>query len=46
MEAQKTFLDIKRSLHELAQPLAAVTGIVDLILLDQQGESPLYEDIC
>jgi signal transduction histidine kinase len=32
-------------LHELAQPLAAVTGIVDLMLLEQQGDSPLYDDI-
>jgi signal transduction histidine kinase len=45
MEPQKALHDIRRSLHELAQPLAAVTGIVDLMLLEQEGESPLYEDI-
>ena len=37
--------DIRRSLHELAQPLAAVTGIVDLMLLEQRNDSPLYDDI-
>jgi len=45
MEPNKALHDIRRSLHELAQPLAAVTGIVDLMLLEQQGDSPLYEDI-
>lgn len=45
MEPQKALLDIRRSLHELAQPLAAVTGIVDLMLLEQQGDSPIYKDI-
>jgi signal transduction histidine kinase len=45
MEPQKALSDIRRSLHELAQPLAAVTGIVDLMLLEQGEESPLFEDI-
>lgn len=45
MEPQKALFDIRRSLHELAQPLAAVTGIVDLMLIEQEEDSPLYEDI-
>jgi len=45
MDPQKALLDIRRSLHELAQPLAAVTGIVDLMLLEQNRDSPLYNDI-
>lgn len=45
MEPQKALSDIRRSLHELAQPLAAVTGIVDLMLLEQGEDSPLFEDI-
>ncbi len=45
MDPQKALLDIRRSLHELAQPLAAVTGIVDLMLMEQQEDSPYYEDI-
>lgn len=45
MEPEKALCDIRRSLHELAQPLAAVTGIVDLMLLEQREDSPLFEDI-
>jgi|WetSurMetagenome_2_1015567.scaffolds.fasta_scaffold187951_1 signal transduction histidine kinase len=45
MEPSEALKDIRRSLHDLAQPLAAVTGIVDLMLLEQSGDSPLYEDI-
>ena len=45
METNQVLHDIRRSLHELAQPLAAVTGMVDLMLLEQQGDSPLYQDI-
>jgi len=45
MELEKALYDIRRSLHELAQPLAAVTGIVDLMLLEQGKNSPLYDDI-
>ena len=45
MESNRALYDIRRSLHELAQPLAAVTGIVDLMLLEQKEDSPLYQDI-
>lgn len=45
MDPQKALLDIRRSLHELAQPLAAVTGMIDLLLLEQREDSPLYEDL-
>jgi signal transduction histidine kinase len=45
IEPDEALQDIRRALHDLAQPLAAVTGIVDLMLLEQQGDSPLYEDI-
>lgn len=45
MEPQEVLSDIRRSLHELAQPLAAVTGMVDLMLLEQEEDSPLLEDI-
>lgn len=45
MEQNKALYDIRFSLHELAQPLAAVTGIVDLMLLEQREDSPLYQDI-
>ena len=45
MESNRALYDIRRSLHELAQPLAAVTGIVDLMLLEQREDPPLYQDI-
>jgi len=45
MEPNRVLCDIRLSLHELAQPLAAVTGIVDLMLLEQREDSPLYQDI-
>uniref|UniRef100_A0A7V4LE00 histidine kinase n=1 Tax=Desulfobacca acetoxidans TaxID=60893 RepID=A0A7V4LE00_9BACT len=45
MEPLEALSDIRRSLHELAQPLAAVTGMVDLLLLEQEGDSPLLQDI-
>ncbi len=37
--------DIRHSLHELAQPLAAVTGLVDLLLIDRQLDGDLLDDI-
>jgi signal transduction histidine kinase len=45
MQASETIKDIRHSLHELAQPLAAVTGLIDLLLLEGQPETPLYEEI-
>ena len=45
MEPQEVLTDIRRSLHELAQPLAAMTGMVDLMLLEQGEDSPLFADI-
>lgn len=44
MEASKPLQDIRQSLHDLAQPLAAVTGLVDLLLLEMNEQDPmLYE---
>jgi signal transduction histidine kinase len=45
MQTSDALKDIRRSLHELAQPLAAVTGLIDLLLLEQQPQNPLYEEI-
>lgn len=45
MQASDALKDIRHSLHELAQPLAAVTGLVDLLLIEQQPQNPLYEEI-
>jgi signal transduction histidine kinase len=36
---------IRSSLHELAQPLAAVTGMVDLLLLECNENDPIFEEV-
>lgn len=45
MANQDPLKDIRHSLHELAQPLAAVTGLVDLLLIDRQLDSQIFQDI-
>ncbi len=45
MQASDALKDIRHSLHELAQPLAAVTGLIDLLLIEQQPDNPLYDEI-
>lgn len=45
MEADEALKDIRHSLHELAQPLAAVTGLIDLLLLEQQGDGSFHTDV-
>ena len=45
MQASEALKDIRHSLHDLAQPLAAVTGLIDLLLLEGQSDNPLYEEI-
>jgi signal transduction histidine kinase len=45
MQASDALKDIRHSLHELAQPLAAVTGLIDLLLMEQQPDNPLYDEI-
>lgn len=45
MQTSDAIKDIRHSLHELAQPLAAVAGLVDLLLIEQQPDNPLYQEI-
>jgi signal transduction histidine kinase len=45
METPERLKEIRSSLHALAQPLAAVTGMVDLLLLECDENSPLYPEI-
>lgn len=45
MQASEAINDIRHSLHDLAQPLAAVTGLIDLLLLEGQSGNPVYEEI-
>ncbi|MBM4275842.1 MAG: hypothetical protein FJ134_15480 [Deltaproteobacteria bacterium] len=45
LESGKPFQDIRHSLHDLAQPLAAVTGLVDLLLLEVDETHPWFQEI-
>jgi signal transduction histidine kinase len=45
MEPSEAIRDIRHSLHALSQPLAAVTGMVDLLLLELPKENSLFKEI-
>jgi len=45
MEPATPLLNIRRSLHALAQPLAAVTGMVDLLLLEMDEQDEIFDEI-
>ena len=45
MEASEALQNIRRSLHDLAQPLAAVTGLVDLMLLEMDDQDPMIHEV-
>jgi signal transduction histidine kinase len=45
MDTEAKLKDIRDSLHELAQPLAAVTGLVDLLLLECDETSPVFQEV-
>ena len=38
-------LNTRQSLHDLAQPLAALTGLVDLLLLETAEDDPRLQDV-
>ena len=38
-------LNTRQSLHDLAQPLAALTGLVDLLLLETAADDPRRPDV-
>lgn len=38
-------LSTRQSLHDLAQPLAALTGLVDLLLLETAADDPRRPDV-
>ncbi len=40
-----TVRNIRQSLHQLAQPLAVLTGLVDLLLLDLEQTDPAFQDV-
>lgn len=37
--------NMRRSLHDLAQPLAVLAGLVDLMLLDMEETDPRHQEI-
>ncbi len=37
--------DIRHYLHELAQPMATVIGLVDLLLLEMNEHNPFFEEV-
>ena len=45
MNTEAKLKNIRDSLHELAQPLAAVTGMVDLLLIECDEDSPIFEEV-
>jgi signal transduction histidine kinase len=45
MELLDSFLTIRQYLHDLAQPMAAVTGLVDLMLLEMDERDPLLREV-
>ena len=45
METDARLKNIRDSLHELAQPLAAVTGMVDLLLLEYDEDNPMFQEV-
>jgi len=44
-ETIELVMQIRRSLHDLSQPLAAVTGLIDLLLLDIEEYDPRRKEI-
>lgn len=45
MQTSEVIKNIRHCLHELAQPLAAVSGLIDLLLLELPPGSPLHGEI-
>lgn len=41
----ETIRNIRQSLHDLAQPLAVLTGLVDLLLLEMDQADPTLQDV-
>ena len=45
MDSAMTMTYIRKSLHQLAQPMAAVTGMVDLLLLQLDQQDTLFQEV-
>lgn len=44
-ELTDSLQNIRHSLHELAQPLATVTGLVDLLMLEMDKNHELFQEV-
>lgn len=44
-QGRDPILTMRQSLHELAQPLAALAGLVDLLLLEVDEADPRHREI-
>jgi signal transduction histidine kinase len=45
MKEESALQNIRKMLHELAQPLSAITGTVDLLLLEIDENSPIFKEL-
>ncbi len=45
MDSYDPLQKIRKALHDLAQPLAAVTGLVDLMLLEMGDQDPILQEV-
>ena len=45
MDTEAKLKAIRSALHDLAQPLAAVTGMVDLLLIECDEENHMFEEV-
>ncbi len=45
MDQLQALLEIRRSLHELSQPLAAATGMIELLLLEMPEDHANHKEI-
>jgi signal transduction histidine kinase len=45
LEAPQRYDNLKQYLHDLAQPLATVTGLVDLLLLELDEQDKMFEEV-
>ncbi len=45
MGTVETLVQVRKLLHEMAQPLSAAVGLTDLIVLQLDQASPTYQEI-